>query len=254
MPKPDHPPAFPFYPNDFASDSRVEAMSTEAVGAYILLLCKAWREEPPGTLPDDDSTLARWARLTPDRWTELRSTVLAPFTLGTDSRWHQKRMRRVFSELIARRKVRTTAGKAGADARWQTHSKRNGKRMKLPMANDGLSSSSSSSSSLPSAEDGAKSFSQADIAEIRAKGNRFRHLINLADPDDRNLVAKIAILWHSQALSDDDVEQVIESFSKQKRIDKPGAWLHKCMANKCKEHGENLNQLLASTTIPQELA
>lgn len=143
MPKPDHPPAFQFYPADFTSDSKVEAMSTEEVGAYMLLLCKAWREEPPGSLPDDDRTLARWTRLTPDRWAEIRSSVLAPFTLGTDSRWHQKRMRLEFTELIKRRRLRAKAGKTGADARWQTHSN----RTVLPMANDSSSSSSSVSSS-----------------------------------------------------------------------------------------------------------
>jgi uncharacterized protein YdaU (DUF1376 family) len=129
MPKPDHPPAFQFYPQDFASDSKVEAMSTEAVGAYILLLCKAWREEPPGSLPDDDSVLARWARLNPDRWAEIRPSVLAPFTLGTDSRWHQKRMRSIYSDMLKRRKSRSSAGSAGAAARWQEHDK----RMRLPL-------------------------------------------------------------------------------------------------------------------------
>lgn len=124
MPRADHPPAFMFYPQDFASDSKVEAMSTEAVGAYILLLCKAWREEPPGSLPDSDDVLARWARMNLDRWTEIRSTVLAPFTLGTDSRWHQKRMRHEYSQLIKRRKVRAKAGQVGASIRWQSHSKR----------------------------------------------------------------------------------------------------------------------------------
>lgn len=130
MPKPNHPPAFQFYPQDFASDSKVEAMTTDAVGAYILLLCKAWREDPPGSLPDDDDVLSRWARLPLARWTEIRSAVLAPFTFGIDSRWHQKRMRREYSELIKRRKVRAIAGQAGASVRWQTHSKRSG----LPMA------------------------------------------------------------------------------------------------------------------------
>lgn len=130
MPNADHPPAFQFYPQDFAADSKVEAMSTEAVGAYILLLCKAWREEPPGSLPDDDDVLARWSRMSLARWIELRATVLAPFMLGKDSRWHQKRMRREYSELVERRKVRTAAGAAGAAARWQTH----GKRSNLPIA------------------------------------------------------------------------------------------------------------------------
>ena len=48
MSRHNDPPYFPFYPDDFASDGKVEAMTTEEVGAYTLLLCKAWREDPPG--------------------------------------------------------------------------------------------------------------------------------------------------------------------------------------------------------------
>lgn len=154
MPKPDHPPAFLFYPSDFSSDSKVEAMTTESVGAYMLLLCKAWREEPAGSLPDDDRILARWARLESDRWMEVKAQVLAPFDLGTDSRWHQKRMRLEFDRLMAKRKERAKSGKKGAKARWEydeggsANGSAIGSAIDLPMANDGISSSVSSSVSI----------------------------------------------------------------------------------------------------------
>ena len=99
MPKDNKPPGFLFYVDDFVSDGKVEAMTTEEVGAYILLLCKAWREEPPGSIPDDDRILARWARMDSERWSACRTGVLAAFTLGTDARWHQKRMRKEFQKL-----------------------------------------------------------------------------------------------------------------------------------------------------------
>lgn len=120
MGKTGHPPAFLFYPDDFSSDGKVEAMSTEQVGAYILLLCKSWREKPPGSLPSDDSLLAKWARVSLDRWSKIRSGVLAPYTFGTDSRWHQKRQRAEYDKLMSRRRECARAGKASAEKRIRT--------------------------------------------------------------------------------------------------------------------------------------
>lgn len=108
------PPYFKFFPKDFAADSAVEAMSTQGVGAYILLLCKAWHEDPPGSLPSDDRTLARFSRLSSDEWAEVKPEVLAAFTLGDDNRIHQKRMRREFEDLRSKAKQRQKA----AQARW----------------------------------------------------------------------------------------------------------------------------------------
>jgi uncharacterized protein YdaU (DUF1376 family) len=87
---PGKPPYFSFYPADFAGDGVVEAMTTEQVGAYILLLCKAWAESPPGTIPDDDAVLARWTRLPVKRWRALKAGILAAFVAGDDGRYYQK--------------------------------------------------------------------------------------------------------------------------------------------------------------------
>ena len=118
MPKDDRPPAFLLYVDDFTSDGVVELMTTEEIGAYFLLLCKAWREDPPGSIPANDHVLARWTRLSPNRWAECRTSVLAAFTLGTDDRWHQKRMRREFTKWIESSKKRSRSASAAAKARW----------------------------------------------------------------------------------------------------------------------------------------
>ena len=89
-------------------------MTTEEVGAYFLLLCKSWRESPVASLPSDDLVLARWARLTPDRWSVCKPSVLAPFKFGPDSRWHQKRLRQEYDKIIAVRRERSKA----ANKRW----------------------------------------------------------------------------------------------------------------------------------------
>lgn len=159
MPRDGHPPYFPFYPDDFASDGDVEAMSTAQVGAYMLLLCKAWREEPVGSVPDDDRRLARWARMTPEEWSEAKSAVLAPFALRTDGRWHQPRMEREFMKLRESSRRRAEAGAVGAEKRWGK-SKNDGKRIAKPkqshsdasataMRTDGISSSTSTSEVNP---------------------------------------------------------------------------------------------------------
>jgi uncharacterized protein YdaU (DUF1376 family) len=110
-----------FYPDDFASDGKVEAMTSEGVGCYILLLCKAWRENPAGTIPADDRLLARWARVSDERWAALRPEVLSPFEPCNDGRLVQKRLRSEYEKQRRSRRARSLAGKLGAAATWQKH-------------------------------------------------------------------------------------------------------------------------------------
>lgn len=117
---PGKPPYFPFFVRDFASDGKVEAMTTEEVGAYILLLCKAWLEEPSGSIPSDDTVLARWARLDAVTWAKCRARVLSPFTLDAVSdRYVQKRMQEEYRKLMGLYHSRSDGGKKGAGKRWK---------------------------------------------------------------------------------------------------------------------------------------
>ncbi len=119
MPNHFRPPYFPFYPADFSSDGKVESMTTAAVGAYILLLCKSWREDPPASIPNDDTILARWARMNSVEWAECKPMVLAAFTLGKDNRWHQKRLRLEYDKFCMYAEKKSMAGKIGAKQRWK---------------------------------------------------------------------------------------------------------------------------------------
>lgn len=147
MPRDDKPPAFMFYVDDFASDGKVEAMTTEGVGCYILLLCKAWRETPPCTIPNDDRLLARWARISDQRWAELRGEVLLPWEPSGDTRLVQARLLKEFRKQRERSNARSRSGKVGADARWQTHSNRMAKE-----------SESEDENALPKEEDDFEKF------------------------------------------------------------------------------------------------
>ena len=139
------PPYFPFYVKDFAGDDVVELMCTEAVGAYVFLLCKAWQADPPASLPDNDAKLARWARVTLRRWMKLRAEVLAAFEKRADGRLYQKRLEAVYKAYMEK----SEKARRSALARWskapdpmRTHS--GGIAKAMQRASDSTSDSGSS--------------------------------------------------------------------------------------------------------------
>lgn len=110
-------PYMKFYPGDFASDDKVDAMCNRELGAYMRLFCKAWHQDPAGTLPDDDAKLAAWAREPLKSWRKMKVAVMAPFILSDDGRWHQKRMKQERAHLErkshqATKAVRTRYGES----------------------------------------------------------------------------------------------------------------------------------------------
>lgn len=85
-------PAFRFYPSDFMGSPDVQSMELSEVGAYTFLLCVAWQQDRHGTLPDDDSRLRRWARMSVDQWRESRDLILSKFPVIEDGLRGNKRM------------------------------------------------------------------------------------------------------------------------------------------------------------------
>lgn len=161
-------PYFPFYVSDFISDSKVEAMATIEIGAYVLLLCKAWRENPPGTLPDDDNLLARWAKLSDSVWLEHKSYIMGPFVLK-NGKWHQKRMKEEAKKMLARFKERSKSGQKGAKKKWDKTTENKGEN--LTPENDG------SAITLPEQNDSIRSdqirSDQNIVPPIPPKGDLF---------------------------------------------------------------------------------
>lgn len=149
---PGKPPHFPLYPNDLLGDGHVDAMTTEQFGAYVRLLCKAWFEEPAGTIPNDDAVLASWCRLSPAKWAKARPAVIKAFRKGNDGRYHQKRMMEEFAKLTKKLEARADAGSKGGKKRWQTDSFANGKTIddhKQTLSDSDYDSDSSSSEEKP---------------------------------------------------------------------------------------------------------
>lgn len=107
---------FKFYPEAFAASGSVEAMSTEAVGAYILLLCKAWHQSPPASLPNDDAILRAWSR-TGERWSAVRAQVLLCWELRGDGRLYQPRLEHEWRSINTERAAKSRGGKHSAARR-----------------------------------------------------------------------------------------------------------------------------------------
>lgn len=100
--------------------------------------------------------------------------------------------------------------------------------------------------------DGARDITFEEEAEFKRIANRIAKVVPCGKPANRSLVAKTALLVVRGALSQDDVEQSIESV----RLRHPanaGAWFQKCLDNKASRAGQNFNALLAATTVPAEL-
>jgi uncharacterized protein YdaU (DUF1376 family) len=94
-------------------------MNLEEQAAYRNLLDEAWLRGGP--IPNDERVLAK-ACGDVRRWRFVRKKVLGRFVLEPDG-WHNATV----DHQLSFRHARAEAGRAGASARWQTHSKPNGK-------------------------------------------------------------------------------------------------------------------------------
>lgn len=105
-------PAFQFYPNDFLGDT--QDLSAVEIGAYIRLLCVAWKE---GGIPNDMRALARISRLPVDEMKDVWDTALSRFwkTHGSDM-FVNGRMEEVRAEALGK----SRQAKAAANKRWES--------------------------------------------------------------------------------------------------------------------------------------
>ncbi len=107
-------PAFRFFPADFWGSPDVQAMELHEVGAYLALLSTAWQAERHGYLPDDESRLRRWARMTMDPWRESRDCLLRKFPVVEDGWRANPRM----VEEAERQSDYSASQKSKAEKRW----------------------------------------------------------------------------------------------------------------------------------------
>jgi len=107
-------PAFQFYPGDFLADPKVQAMTAEEVGVYVILLCQGWID---GSIPNDHVQLARRARLTPARFARAWVTVGLCWTESESGRLVNPRQERERAFQAANRAKMAELSKKGVEAR-----------------------------------------------------------------------------------------------------------------------------------------
>ena len=106
------PPYMPLYVADYLADTT--HLSTLEHGAYCLLLMSMWRSG--GTLPDDDTKLAKFARMTAAQWARVSETVMAFFTLS-DGVFTQGRLAREMDRHANVVRQRRESGSRGGRAK-----------------------------------------------------------------------------------------------------------------------------------------
>jgi uncharacterized protein YdaU (DUF1376 family) len=155
-------PAFQFYPNDFLSDAKTMVMSTEEIGAYLLLLCACWKEDG---LDQDIKKLSRIARLREKKFLTLwENSISVCFYLDRETgKYRQKRL----DKELKKQQDKSVKNRENALERWeQERCERNANAMQ----NDALHISSSFSSST-SVKDSAKAGDMA-AADTSRNGDK----------------------------------------------------------------------------------
>jgi len=81
-----NPPAFQFYPKQWLGDDMVALMDLAAQGAHMRLMCFAWQQSPPCTLPNDLGVLSKWCGLPADAFAPVWAQVQMAWSFRND-RW-----------------------------------------------------------------------------------------------------------------------------------------------------------------------
>ncbi len=90
----------------------VALSSHEVVAAGLFLWCRAWKQTPAASLPDDDRVNAAFSRLSPARFKKLKSEIMRGFIKCADGRLYHRVLAeealRAFEKKTAFRRKRET--------------------------------------------------------------------------------------------------------------------------------------------------
>lgn len=110
-------PWFPFYVGDYLKDTA--RLTTEAHGAYLLLMLDYWANGAP---PDDDDVLATITKLPVTIWRKRRKS-LAPFFDIQDGRWTHHRIDKERAKAADVGASNSDKARGAAERRWAKHRK-----------------------------------------------------------------------------------------------------------------------------------
>lgn len=104
----------PFLVDRYLADTT--HLSLEEHGAYLLLLFAMWKRG--GSVPDNDSDLARMLGITGKAWARLRPRLM-PFLETYAGVLTQKRLQAQWNWAVENRARQSEKGRAGANERWE---------------------------------------------------------------------------------------------------------------------------------------
>ncbi|HXJ88888.1 MAG TPA: DUF1376 domain-containing protein [Candidatus Binatia bacterium] len=110
------PEWFRLDPAKFLSDSLVDAMTTEELGAALRLLCRQWLD---GFIPDDLSLLARLCRLDDERMRTAWKTLSSFFPVIAEGKRANRFMFVERASVVAELERRTDQATKAARKRWE---------------------------------------------------------------------------------------------------------------------------------------
>lgn len=109
-----HAPSFQFYPKQWLGDDKVLLMDWAARAMHLHLMCIAWQQDPPCTLPDDEEQWRRWCgNPHHETWSRARPQIQFAWRL-CNGRWIQDGLRREWEKQRQYSESRRHA----AEARW----------------------------------------------------------------------------------------------------------------------------------------
>jgi uncharacterized protein YdaU (DUF1376 family) len=105
-------PFMQLYVSDFIGDTL--QLSTEQIGAYMLLLMAMWNAG--GKLPSDDAKLARVVRMSVKKWRSISVDMMGFFERDAETIWHN-RLTKELQKSERKTDLRAAAGAKGGTAK-----------------------------------------------------------------------------------------------------------------------------------------
>jgi len=216
-------PAFQFYPRDWLSDANLMLLEWGCRGMHLHLLCIAWFQDPPGTLPNDDVQLMKFLGMSSTKNTcirkfkdELKAQILINFRIDegssspTYNRW-------VHDELVAKfqgQKAYKESRARNANKRWEK------KHMDCTCTSEQEHMQCSASTPAPSSSSSSSSAVGKDIKNISLPKKTIVPANKIDIPEWINQEDWVALLDHRKSvrspINDKSQKLIIEKLKRFK--------------------------------------
>ena len=254
-----------FYSDDFIAG--VARLYATEIGAYTMLLMEQTQNR---RLPTDPHRLAMLAHVDRSEWPAVWDQIGHKFACDEDG-YYSEAMERRLVEQDAYRESQAAKGRASA-AKRATERQPDGNRgstepatERQPKSNPSNSNSNSSTNANPdpnsngqlqesSSSGQSQGYSQGILDRLRSDFPR--RLDPMGSKTGRIFLYRLGVLIDTGDVMKDEVGDILDSMKEAdsgKRIDKPAAYLRKCLTASLADAGRNLGALLSKVEVPENI-